>query len=134
MTFDFSMFLSFIHQTHLPPTSLLFIYNTKSMQRLRTCVYSIPAGYGSPVDALTLSCLTQVSDRHGRNLCQPGSNKCSTIYEKIRCSRRSRLFRGSPVYRACSLHINMPLKLSLCLIVWIYHHEIGMTAYSSIKS
>ena len=79
VTFDFSMFLSFIHQTHLPNTSLLFIYNTKSMQRLRTCVNSIPVGWGSPAEALILTSLTQVSDRHGRDLCQPGSNKCSTI-------------------------------------------------------
>ena len=31
---DFSMFLSFVHRTHLPITLLLLIHNAKSVQRL----------------------------------------------------------------------------------------------------
>ena len=64
-TSDFSVVLSFIHRTHLPTTSSLFINSAKNMQRLRTCVTSIPVSLGSPVDAFILSRLTQISGRRG---------------------------------------------------------------------
>ena len=87
---DFSMFLSFIHQTHLPTMSSLFINNAKLCN---SCGHAIPVDRGSPVDAFILSRLTQISGRRGRDLSQPGSHLC----------------RGSPVYRGSSLHTNRPL-------------------------
>ena len=74
-----SMFLSFIHRNDLPITFVLFISNAKIMQCLCICVNSIPLNRDSPINAFILSRLTQISGRRGRDLFQPGSNKCSSI-------------------------------------------------------
>ena len=86
------MFFSFMHPTHLPTTFLLYIYNAQSMQRLRTCVKSIPVSPGSPVDAFILSRLKQISGNRGQDLCKPGQINAVQ----------------SAVNRASSLHINRP--------------------------
>ena len=103
---DFSMFFSSINRTYLSISLLLFICKAKSMQRLHICVNSIPVSRSSPVDTFILSRLTQISGRHGRDLCQPGSNKCSSINKRTYRSRRSGLYRGSPVFQASTLHTN----------------------------
>ena len=55
---------------------LLFINNAKVCN---SCGHAIPVGRGSPVDAFILSRLIQISGRRGRDLSQPGSDKCSSI-------------------------------------------------------
>ena len=76
---DLPVFLNFITQNHLPTASSLSISNAKSVQRLRICVNSIPVNRGSPVDAFIVSRFTEISCRRGRDLFQPGLNKCSSI-------------------------------------------------------